>query len=313
MYAMPFTTITVLAVSSIAFAKPYRGWFDGRECDEPVIESERHCGGARIVRYFFNRTAGECVRFYWNGCMYNGVFDTMIRCVDTCNVDQEPGLCQQEKDGPCETKTGEVSPMPHYYYDIISETCKEYTTCSVLDDFIVKNNFPSKTLCTMQCVGFSWRHTKEGKQQIQTRSLLQMLDTDQKIWIYRSSHQHTLNDKEVSCDCYKADHLGPSTRSFDSQYDYKFTYEYVAEDMTHQAIHQGKIGKENDKEIMEVSIGEHRYELHVWEQMLFNTYQFNQEYSGCKSEIEKYCKKFHKKRFRKECPNVYIINKVGSG
>ncbi|XP_049526873.1 actinia tenebrosa protease inhibitors-like [Dermacentor silvarum] len=129
-------------------------------CSAPIIETEFYCA-ARALKYFYNRTASRCEHFMWNGCLRDGVFDTRIDCADNCNPDEDAAVCAKPRKDPCMKWRGTYEKI-QYFYNISSGTCEKYIICGNVGEFMKENSFNSKTLCTMQCRGFTLEHIQNS-------------------------------------------------------------------------------------------------------------------------------------------------------
>ncbi|KAL1480149.1 hypothetical protein MTO96_051276 [Rhipicephalus appendiculatus] len=59
----------------------------------------------------------------WNGCISHGVFETHIECVETCNQDEDPGICAIDHPKSCtDDQYRRIGPATHYFYNIINGT-----------------------------------------------------------------------------------------------------------------------------------------------------------------------------------------------
>ncbi|XP_075553830.1 uncharacterized protein LOC142586844 [Dermacentor variabilis] len=329
-----FLTV-LMATGTPGLGKQNKQWFVNRECEEPIMESETHCGSLRVHRYFFNRTSRKCEAFHWNGCMYDGVYDMRVKCAVNCHMEEEAGVCAQPQEAS-EGKSG-VPPIDRFSYDLSKETCTKYQIYKTLGQELTANAFPSSTLCAMHCGGFTWRDTEQGKNQKEERKLLQLLDTSGRIWIYLSTSQTTRDGKVVTCDNYKPFNLRPIKHNTYEEYDVELFYEFIVEDKTYQEACSGKIKKENEKEVMELidsagnnnvrkvlehwdndnkcgifsltSNGQTEYELHVWEKNLRAEYESTNTYTGCHEALNRFCNKNRVERFQQRCENIVLINR----
>ncbi|XP_075722934.1 kunitz-type serine protease inhibitor 6-like [Rhipicephalus microplus] len=69
-------------------------WNWTHSCETPLMEAVADCA-VNINKYFFNKTAGMCERFYWNGCLKRGVYETRYECALSCNPGESAGRCTQ--------------------------------------------------------------------------------------------------------------------------------------------------------------------------------------------------------------------------
>ncbi|XP_075556625.1 putative Kunitz-type serine protease inhibitor [Dermacentor variabilis] len=91
-------------------------------CEEPLMEPVGDCT-ASINKYFFNKTANMCQKFYWDGCLSRGVYETRYECALSCHVGEAAAFCAvppppsgcggQKKGG-----WGHHYEMNAFYYDI---------------------------------------------------------------------------------------------------------------------------------------------------------------------------------------------------
>nr|XP_054928508.1 BPTI/Kunitz domain-containing protein-like isoform X1 [Dermacentor andersoni]XP_054928509.1 BPTI/Kunitz domain-containing protein-like isoform X1 [Dermacentor andersoni]XP_054928510.1 BPTI/Kunitz domain-containing protein-like isoform X1 [Dermacentor andersoni] len=123
-------------------------------CEEPQMEPVGDCT-ANINKYFFNKTANMCQKFYWNGCLSRGVYETRYACALNCNEGEAAAFCAKPHPGGCETRKTRSWRQPHYemdafYYDIRMRACKSFTFCGppVPPD---SNFFTSLSMCLMEC------------------------------------------------------------------------------------------------------------------------------------------------------------------
>ncbi|XP_075721642.1 uncharacterized protein LOC142764983 [Rhipicephalus microplus] len=75
-------------------------WNWTHSCERPLMEAVGDCA-VNINKYFFNKTAGMCERFYWNGCLKRGVYETRFECALNCNNGESAGRCEQPPPPGC--------------------------------------------------------------------------------------------------------------------------------------------------------------------------------------------------------------------
>ncbi|KAL1480148.1 hypothetical protein MTO96_051276 [Rhipicephalus appendiculatus] len=178
----------------------------------------------------------------WNGCISHGVFETHIECVETCNQDEDPGICAIDHPKSCtDDQYRRIGPATHYFYNIINGTCEKYSLCNTIDEVFKQNSFYSEMLCTMQCIGFSWKQTSVGKT-IARRQLFQMLDTRQPIWIYSASYNQTDQGIIESCVNHKTLYLRPFYLNYSTDFRYRFSYQRVTNNETTVTLYSGRVG-----------------------------------------------------------------------
>ncbi|XP_075553823.1 uncharacterized protein LOC142586840 isoform X2 [Dermacentor variabilis] len=334
----------VLALLVIAIAcllaggtapKPWNRKSKGPTCPTALIEYEAYCG-VGILKYFYNRTSKRCEHFRWNGCLHDGVYDTRIDCANHCNPDEDASICEKSRANTCEASSSTQAIKDQYFYNITNGTCEKYTICSGVGEFMTENSFNSKTLCIMQCGGFSLDHTRSGRSD--GRQLLGMLDTTEKIWIYKRNSNGSFLDTEHSCIKYEKYQLNRSKHGSISNYDYdyNFFYEWVVHGRTYQTRYSAQLGYDNKTglEHMVIYTGKgsvlkelvywsHRKkcgimtaklknevwcELHVWEDRLRESYKQSGNYTGCQEELSKYCaNNTEHETVRPDCPNVFFV------
>uniref|UniRef100_A0A023FE53 Putative secreted mucin n=1 Tax=Amblyomma cajennense TaxID=34607 RepID=A0A023FE53_AMBCJ len=56
----------------------------------------------RLPRYFYNNNTKKCERFYWNGIMATGVYNTRFDCASVCNPGETAGYCTKQQPAGCE-------------------------------------------------------------------------------------------------------------------------------------------------------------------------------------------------------------------
>ncbi|XP_049527078.1 papilin-like [Dermacentor silvarum] len=126
-------------------------------CEEPLMEPVGDCT-ATINKYFFNKTAKMCQKFYWNGCLTRGVYQTRYECALSCNVGEAAAFCAATPPCGCGGKKTSRGwrhryEMDAFYYDIRKRTCTPFKFCGppVPPD---SNFFTSLSMCIMECEGF---------------------------------------------------------------------------------------------------------------------------------------------------------------
>nr|XP_037275314.1 uncharacterized protein LOC119167960 isoform X1 [Rhipicephalus microplus] len=304
----------------------------GYGCSTPIMEYEPYCGPL-ITKYYYNRTAQRCLSFRWNGCLRDGVYDTRIDCTYHCSPDEDASICEEPREGNCSKP--QYPYKTQYFYNITSQTCETYNICTSVGVFPTVNSFNSKTLCVLQCGGFTLNNTKSGRSD--GRQLLALLDTDQNIWITRRSYNNSSLVLSEFCIKYrkrtleKSEIVGP----YPYDYDYEFFYEWVTDQRTYQTRYYGHIAKYSKyySEYMDYVTDDGRVkkellywslkkkcaimlasrndrvswcELHLWEERLRKSYQ-NKNYTDCREELSKHCpNNTEQEVLRADCPNVFF-------
>uniref|UniRef100_A0A131Z206 Pancreatic trypsin inhibitor n=1 Tax=Rhipicephalus appendiculatus TaxID=34631 RepID=A0A131Z206_RHIAP len=126
-------------------------------CEEPINEPVGDCT-ATINKYFFNHTAQMCQKFYWNGCLTRGVYETRYACALNCHEGEDPLYCAAKP--PCECRGSKSMSWGQryyeidvFYYDINERKCKPFKYCGPpLPP--ESNMFTSLSMCIMECEGF---------------------------------------------------------------------------------------------------------------------------------------------------------------
>lgn len=126
-------------------------------CEMPLMEPVADCT-AQINKYFFNDTANMCQKFYWNGCLTRGVYQTRFECALSCNVGEQAAFCGLPPPTACtkgssSKNRGHAYELDAYYYHTQSRACKSFKYCGrpLGPD---SNFFTSLTMCIMECEGF---------------------------------------------------------------------------------------------------------------------------------------------------------------
>ncbi|XP_075553825.1 uncharacterized protein LOC142586841 isoform X2 [Dermacentor variabilis] len=238
--AMLAIAIVCLLPGGTAIPKPNNLKSNGPGCATPLMEYEAYCGLA-ILKYFYNRTSKRCQHFLWDGCLRDGVYDTRIDCANHCNPDEDASICEKSRASPCEAGSNRAIKY-QYFYNITNGTCEKYTICSGVAKFMAENSFNSKTLCILQCGGFSLDHTRSGRSD--GRQLLGMLDTTGNIWIYKTSYNGSFGGTKHSCIKYQKHQLTQSKHKsmYFYDYDYDFFYEWVVRGRTYQTRYFAQLG-----------------------------------------------------------------------
>ncbi|XP_031558603.1 kappaPI-actitoxin-Avd3e-like [Actinia tenebrosa] len=99
-----------------------------------------NCKG-RIERYYYDKAAKACWRFWYSGCNGNpNNFETRRECQDAC---MGKGFCLfPPVAGTCKES------LPRYYYDNNTKHCKPFTYSGCGGN---KNNFKVKDDCLKEC------------------------------------------------------------------------------------------------------------------------------------------------------------------
>uniref|UniRef100_A0A224YCR0 Pancreatic trypsin inhibitor n=1 Tax=Rhipicephalus zambeziensis TaxID=60191 RepID=A0A224YCR0_9ACAR len=311
----------------------------GYGCSTPIMEYEPYCG-TLISKYYYNRTARRCQHFRWNGCLRNGVYDTRIDCANHCSPDEDASICEKSRPSECtESSDSKGYVKTQYFYNITSQSCETYNICSGVGEFLTANSFNSKTLCILQCGGFTLNHTKSGRSD--GRQLLGMLDTEENIWIYKISYNNSLFGPIHTCAKYKKFTLTKSTHMglYPYDYDYSFFYEWVINQRTYQTRYSGHVGYYNETSpeyvvyytddgsvmkklvhwshknkcgIVKASRRKHEWcELHVWEDRLRMSLELKGNHTDCQEELTKHCPNSTEQEvIPRSCPNVFFRRAV---
>ncbi|XP_037499254.1 tissue factor pathway inhibitor [Rhipicephalus sanguineus] len=75
-------------------------WNWTHSCATPLMEPVGDCA-VNINKYFYNKTTKMCERFYWNGCLRRGVYETRLECALSCNPGESAGRCSQTPPKGC--------------------------------------------------------------------------------------------------------------------------------------------------------------------------------------------------------------------
>ncbi|XP_075553827.1 uncharacterized protein LOC142586842 isoform X2 [Dermacentor variabilis] len=222
----------------------------------------------------------------WNGCLRDGVYDTRIECADNCNPDEDAAACVKPRKNPCNRFRGEYQ-KNQYFYNITSGTCEKYIICSNVGGFMEENSFNSKTLCTLQCRGFTLAHVQNSS----GSKLLDMLNTTQYIWVYSSNYRPVYKEYNVQCAKYKKYQLNRTNLAQGPDYDYDFFYEREFGGKTYETRLSSRLWMNNKtgEEYIQVDKAKVLCELHVWEDGLKESYEKYGTYNGCQEKFLEYC------------------------
>lgn len=301
-------------------------------CETPLQEYEPYCA-SKALKYYYDHKSKKCQSFFWNGCLPDGVYHTRIDCANQCNPEEEAGICEERRVSECSGSS--VSWKQQYYYNITNQACEAYNICNVVGDFMAGNTFNSKTLCILQCRGFTLNHTKSGRSD--GRQLLGMLDTPENIWIYKIRYNNSFPASLHTCIKYTKHSLDQSKyiNVYGHDYDYDFFYEWVEGNKTYNTRYSGYVGHDNktSSESMVYRTEQGSFlktllywnkrrkcgivrarrntytwcELHVWENYLRESYWQSGNYTDCQEELFKHCPNSTERLLiQPSCPNVYF-------
>ncbi|KAL1469805.1 hypothetical protein MTO96_024787 [Rhipicephalus appendiculatus] len=99
-----------------------------------------------------------CQKFYWNGCLTRGVYETRYACALNCHEGESAAHCELPHPEECIQPKAQRWGRHHYaidvfYYDIKQRKCKPFQYCGNPQP-PESNMFTSMTQCVQECEGF---------------------------------------------------------------------------------------------------------------------------------------------------------------